>query len=156
MTQKTAVETVVPQDQATLYERDGWTVLGYREEPGTGRRVADIRKSFEPVAGVDCRAGHVRTITATTHESLYTMTHTDLQQIQNEMCLDARSMAIVCGIPYDTYQSLRHGRRAITEESAGKILAARQRNRETMNSIIRRVHTRVERDFPHGIPSEAD
>lgn len=44
---KDAAQTVVPADQAALYERDGWEVIGYREDPG-GRRVADIRKRFQP------------------------------------------------------------------------------------------------------------
>lgn len=45
---KDAVDTVVAADQARLYERDGWEVIGYREESG-GRMVADIRRRIQPL-----------------------------------------------------------------------------------------------------------
>lgn len=45
---KTEMQTVVPADQARLYE-PGWEVIGYRED-STGRRVADIRKRLPPVS----------------------------------------------------------------------------------------------------------
>lgn len=49
-TEKEFIETVIPADQARLYERDGWDIIGYREDGA--ERVADIRRRCGCATGV--------------------------------------------------------------------------------------------------------
>lgn len=65
-----------------------------------------------------------------------------------------KALAIMTGIPYRSLQDYSSGLFGIPEHVADKIYEAYRMDREFMAELRRRLEERLDRDHPHGIPSE--
>jgi len=83
------------------------------------------------------------------------MTAKELKTIRTAMNLDIKSMAVILGWPYRTYQDRELGNRGIPETAAEEVLAARQRDSMAVRRAMAAVNEMIARQFPQGIQSEA-
>lgn len=82
------------------------------------------------------------------------MSGAELKQLRLEMGIGACGMYRILGLPRRTYQDYEAGRRGIPEHVAIAARAAHQRERSFMASLSDRIAAAIDRDYPHGIPSE--
>lgn len=82
------------------------------------------------------------------------MTAAALQALQKRIRFDAPSMAACLGIPYQTYRNYRYGANAIPAHVERAALELERFERECDAAREADGVAVIDRQFPHGIPSE--
>ena len=83
------------------------------------------------------------------------MHHTELEKLTQEFCGKEKiRMAEALGLPYRTYQDYVYGKRKIPRHVAQKALDLILADRAYMAGMVGRIDSRIDAEFPHGIPSE--
>lgn len=83
--------------------------------------------------------------------SAYKMTANQLKSIRISMGMDIKSMAIMLGWPYRTYQDRELGNRGIPAKAVAEVYVVQERDRKLMLRIKNKIETIIDAQYPTGI-----